>query len=103
MRATLLFLLPVLATSALAQPDPYPDIRVNRATVLPAEPTTADTLTVTYTFMAPGTCTYIRDWQRHRCATATECACHPATEFQVLRGQAGEAHGNPDHTTAPRR
>lgn len=63
MRATLLFLLPALATSALAQPDPYPDIRVNRATVLPAEPTTADTLTVTYTFMAPGTCIYIRDWQ----------------------------------------
>lgn len=59
-----LFLLLVLLewTVASAQPDPYPHIRVSAATVSPAEPTSADTLTVTYQFIGPSACNYIRDW-----------------------------------------
>ncbi|MBL7939598.1 MAG: hypothetical protein JNL43_09580 [Flavobacteriales bacterium] len=63
MRTALLPLLLLLASSALAQPDPYPNIRVIQATVSPMDPTTADTLTVTYQFIAPSACNYISDWQ----------------------------------------
>ena len=61
---TVLFLLLMLvhATKASSQPDPYPDIRVSQASVSPAEPTTRDTLTVTYQFVGPSGCTYIHDW-----------------------------------------
>lgn len=63
MRSTF-FLLLFLAhvTKAFAQPDPWADIHVSQATVLPAEPTTADTLTVTYRYVGPSGCNYIRDW-----------------------------------------
>lgn len=63
MRTGLFLLMPLQATAALAQPDPYPNIRVIQASISPAEPTTADTLTVTYQFIAPSGCDYIRDWQ----------------------------------------
>lgn len=63
MRAALLLLMLAQVTTAFTQPDPYPDIRVGQASVSPAEPTTADTLTVTYQFVAPSGCDYIRDWQ----------------------------------------
>jgi hypothetical protein len=63
MHTVFLFLLLTLTTSAFAQPDPYPDIRVNQATISPAEPTTTDILAVTYQFVASSGCNYIRDWQ----------------------------------------
>lgn len=50
------------AAITAAQPDPFPDIRVNSAAVSPAHPTTSDTLTITYRFVAPSVCRYIRDW-----------------------------------------
>ena len=61
---TALFLLLLLAqvTTAFTQPDPYPDIRVSQASISPREPTTRDTLTVTYHFVGPSACNYIRDW-----------------------------------------
>lgn len=63
MRTALLLLMLAHLNKAFSQPDPYPDIHVSQATVLPAEPTTHDTLTVTYQFVAPSGCDYIRDWQ----------------------------------------
>ncbi len=63
MRAALLpLLLLVHATKSFAQPDPYPDIRVSQARVSPAAPSTVDTLTITYQFVGPSGCDYIRDW-----------------------------------------
>ena len=63
MRTALLLLILAYVTKAFAQPDPYPNIRVSHATISPAKPTSADTLTVTYQFVAPSGCDYIRDWQ----------------------------------------
>lgn len=63
MRTALFFLLPLQATTALTQPDPYPNIRVIQASISPTDPTTADTLTVTFQFIAPSGCDHIRDWQ----------------------------------------
>ena len=63
MRTTLFLLLSLAhATNAFTQPDPWADIRVSQASISPREPTTADTLTVTYQFVGPSGCTYIRDW-----------------------------------------
>lgn len=63
MRTALFLLLSLVhAAKAFTQPDPWADIHVSQATVLPAEPTTTDTLTVTYHFVGPSACNYIRDW-----------------------------------------
>ena len=63
MRTALFLLLPLVhVTKAFTQPDPYPDIRVSQASISPREPTTRDTLTVTYHFVGPSACNYIRDW-----------------------------------------
>lgn len=46
-----------------AQPGAFADVRVSYVSVSPNEPTTSDTITVSYRFVAPSACAYTRDWK----------------------------------------